>query len=111
MWRREPGDRDDATTVTELRVPDGSWAEVTREPDPHARYRVREAGPTPLWARIETAWEQWTDLGSPQWHEFGLTATPTRHTISFTDPDGPIWPLPVGRETSVSEEQSDGVAG
>ncbi|MGH3930670.1 MAG: methyltransferase domain-containing protein, partial [Pseudonocardiaceae bacterium] len=63
-WRRDPGNGDDGATVTELRAPDGSWAEVTREPDPQARYHVHEAGPTPLWAHVETAWQQWTDLGS-----------------------------------------------
>ncbi|MGQ0775333.1 MAG: hypothetical protein ACT4NY_13070 [Pseudonocardiales bacterium] len=94
MWHRDSADGHDGTTVTELRAPDGSWAEVTREPDPGARYHVREAGPTPLWAHIETAWQQWTDLGTPPWHESGLTATPTRHTIWFKDPDGPSWPLP-----------------
>jgi len=101
MWRRESGNGgEDGATVTELRAPDGSWAEVTREPDPEARYRVREAGPTPLWAHVETAWEQWADLGSPQWHEFGLTATPTRHTVWLGDPDGPNWQLPVPVDTA-----------
>jgi methyltransferase of ATP-grasp peptide maturase system len=95
MWRRESADGDDSATITELRTPDGSWAEITREPDSQARYRVREAGPTPLWAHVESAWEQWADLGSPQWHEFGLTATPTRHTVWFGSPDGPSWPLPL----------------
>jgi methyltransferase of ATP-grasp peptide maturase system len=101
MRRRESTDGNDGTTatVTELRAPDGSWAQVTREPDPQARYRVQEAGPTPLWAHVENAWEQWADLGSPHWHEFGLTATPTRHTIWFRSPNGPSWPLPLPIDT------------
>lgn len=90
IWRSDNGD-----TITELRAPDGSWSQVTREPDADDRYRAREAGPTPLWAKVETAWEQWTDLGAPEWHEFGLTATPTTHQIWLGDPDGPAWPLPV----------------
>ncbi len=99
MWRRESGDGDGAT-VTELRAPDGSWAEVIREPDSEARYHVREAGPTPLWAHVETAWQQWADLGCPQWHEFGLTATPTRRTVWFGSPNGPSWLLPVTADTA-----------
>jgi methyltransferase of ATP-grasp peptide maturase system len=90
MWHR-----DDGTTITELRAPDGSWCEITREPGPDGCHTVREAGPTALCAHIETAWEQWTDLGAPAWHEFGLTATPTRHTIWFGAPNGPNWPLPI----------------
>jgi methyltransferase of ATP-grasp peptide maturase system len=90
MWRGDDGD-----TVTELRATDGSWVEVIREPGPEGRYRLRQAGPTPLWAQVEAAWQQWTDLGEPQWHQFGLTATPTTHRVWFGDPDGPAWPLPV----------------
>ncbi|MGH3765325.1 MAG: methyltransferase domain-containing protein [Pseudonocardiaceae bacterium] len=89
MWRG-----DDGETITELRAPDGSWSEVIREPDPDGQYQVREAGSTPLWAQIEAAWEQWTDLDAPDWHEFGLTATPTTHRVWFGKPDGPAWPLP-----------------
>jgi hypothetical protein len=63
------------------------------------RYHLREAGSTPLWAHVETAWEKWAGLGFPQWHKFGLTATPTRHAIWFGDPNGPNWPLPVPDDT------------
>ncbi|MGH3695431.1 MAG: methyltransferase domain-containing protein [Pseudonocardiaceae bacterium] len=90
MWRS-----DDGETVTELRAPDGSWCEVVREPDTLGRYRVREVGSTPLWARVETGWKEWTDLGAPAWHEFGLTATPHEHTVWLRTPEGPSWQLPL----------------
>ncbi|MGH3928395.1 MAG: methyltransferase domain-containing protein [Pseudonocardiaceae bacterium] len=85
----------DQTPVSYLATPDGSWCEITRIPDPAGYYTVREAGPTLLWAAIEHAWTQWTALGEPAWHEFGLTATPTVHRIWHRDPDtGPHWTLP-----------------
>ncbi|MGQ0778402.1 MAG: protein-L-isoaspartate O-methyltransferase family protein [Pseudonocardiales bacterium] len=87
---------DDQVVITELRAPDGSWCEINREPDTIGRYTVREAGPTPLWSNIETAWKRWRELGTPAWHEFGLTATATEHHIWHLDPqDGPRWRLPV----------------
>lgn len=85
---------DDDTVVSHLISPDGSWCEVTRQSDSSERFRV-EAGPTPLWSLIETAWSEWTQLGAPPWHEFGLTATPDHHPIWLGDPQsGPSWPLP-----------------
>ena len=72
------------------------WCEITRQPDATGRYPVREAGPTPLWSNIETAWNRWRELGAPAWHEFGLTATPSEHHIWHLNPhDGPRWRLPV----------------
>lgn len=94
MWCSDGGD-----TVTELRSLDGSWSEVIREPNTEGRYQVREAGPTPLWGQVEAAWEQWTNLGAPAWHEFGLTATSHEHTVWFGTPDGPHWPLPLPEAT------------
>ncbi|MGQ0776393.1 MAG: hypothetical protein ACT4NY_18525 [Pseudonocardiales bacterium] len=83
---------DDQTPVGYLAAPDGSWCDITRTPDATGYYAtgyyaVREAGPTLLWMAIETAWVQWTTLGAPAWHEFGLTATPTTHRIWHRDPD------------------------
>jgi methyltransferase of ATP-grasp peptide maturase system len=87
--------------VTYLASPDGSWCEINRQPDSTGRHTVREAGPTPLWAAIETAWTQWTQLGAPAWYEFGLTATPTEHHIWHHDPhNGPHWTLPPDPLTS-----------
>jgi len=90
---------DDGTPVTYLACPDGSWCEIARIPDATGHYTVREAGPRPHWASIETAWSQWTQLGAPPWREFGLTATPTSHHIWHHDPDtGPHWALPIPSE-------------
>ncbi|MGH3976121.1 MAG: methyltransferase domain-containing protein [Pseudonocardiaceae bacterium] len=87
---------DQQIAITELRAPDGSWCEITRKPDATGRHSVREAGPTPLWNNIETAWNRWRELGAPPWHEFGLTATPTEHHIWHLDPrSGPHWRLPI----------------
>ncbi|MGH3795397.1 MAG: methyltransferase domain-containing protein [Pseudonocardiaceae bacterium] len=90
---------DDQTPISYLAAPDGSWCEITRTPDATGHYTVTEAGPTPLWAGVETAWTQWTNLGTPAWHEFGLTATPTTHHIWHGDPEtGPRWALPTPSE-------------
>jgi protein-L-isoaspartate O-methyltransferase len=87
---------DDHEAITELRAPDGSWCQITREPDATGRYTVREAGPTPLWTNVEIAWNRWHALGTPPWHEFGLTATPIEHHIWHLDPhNGPRWRLPI----------------
>jgi hypothetical protein len=86
---------DAGVPVTYLASPDGSWCEVNRHPDSTGRHTVREAGPTRLWAAVETAWAQWTQLGAPAWHEFGLTATLTDQRIWHHDPHrGPQWTLP-----------------
>ncbi|MGH3777012.1 MAG: methyltransferase domain-containing protein [Pseudonocardiaceae bacterium] len=86
---------DDNTPVTYLASPDGSWCEITRQPHSTGHHHVREAGPTQLWAAIETAWTQWTQLSAPPWHQFGLTATPTEHRIWHQDPDSDHqWALP-----------------
>ena len=98
MWHN-----DNRATITELRAPDGSWCEITREPGPDGCHAVREAGPTALWAHIETAWEQWTNLGAPAWHEFGLTATTAQHTVWFGTPNGPNWPLPIPDDNASQE--------
>jgi methyltransferase of ATP-grasp peptide maturase system len=86
---------DEQVAVTQLRAPDGSWCTISREPDATGRHIVREAGPTPLWANVETAWQRWQQLGTPACHEFGLTATATAHHVWLGDPHrGPRWALP-----------------
>lgn len=73
----------------------GSWCQVDRDPGPDGRHRLTFGGPEALWNRVETAWDQWIHCGRPAWSRFGLTATPTHHTIWLTDPgSGPSWPLP-----------------
>jgi hypothetical protein len=73
-----------------------SWCEITRKPDATGHHIMCEAGPTPLWSNIETAWNRWRELGAPAWHNFGLTATPTEHHIWHLNPhNGPRWHLPI----------------
>ncbi|MGH3568058.1 MAG: methyltransferase domain-containing protein [Pseudonocardia sp.] len=100
---------DDHTMITEVRSPDGSWAQVTRTPDDTGSYLVREAGPTPLWACVEHAWEQWAELDDPPWHEFGLTATPTTHHIWHRNPHGRRWTLPTPGIPGAQCEATSGV--
>ena len=81
--------------TTCLVAPDGSWCEIDRDPDPGSRYQLTYGGPQPLWDWVESAWEQWTRHGGPAWSQFGLTATPERHTIWLSNPgNGPSWSLP-----------------
>ncbi|MEQ0560738.1 methyltransferase domain-containing protein [Amycolatopsis sp. NEAU-NG30] len=70
-----------------LDTPDGSWARidtVARDGEHH----VIEGGPRRLWAVVERAHRWWRDLGRPGWARFGLTVTPTEHTIWLDQPDG-----------------------
>ena len=88
---------DDHIPLTYLAAPDGSWCRVRRQPDSHGQFPLREAGPTGLWSAVETAWTQWTELGAPHWHEFGLTARHHDQVIWFRDPSGRYrWPLATG---------------
>jgi protein-L-isoaspartate(D-aspartate) O-methyltransferase len=81
--------------ATCLVSPDGSWCEVDREPGPDGSHQLTFGGPQSLWDGVQAAWEQWTRHGSPAWSQFGLTATPERHTIWLSDPaSGPSWSLP-----------------
>ena len=85
---------DEATrqpTATTLSAPDGSWA--------HARHvdgRVTEAGKTPLWAPIESAYQSWNAIGRPSWDRLGLTVTSAgEHVVWLDEPDGEHrWALP-----------------
>jgi protein-L-isoaspartate(D-aspartate) O-methyltransferase len=76
-----------------LSAPDGSWCEVTLhpqtepEPDGGVRRRVREAGPTALWALVEDAYQTWQAAGQPAWERFGLTAT-AEQTVLWLDQPG-----------------------
>jgi protein-L-isoaspartate(D-aspartate) O-methyltransferase len=88
---------DNHIPMTYLAAPDGSWCQVTRQPNHHGRFPLREAGPTRLWSAVETAWAQWTELGAPPWHDFGLTARPNDQSIWFRDPSSKYrWPLATG---------------
>ncbi len=82
-------------THTRLVSPDGSWCEVAREPNTHSGYALRQAGTQRLWDTVETAHQQWYELGEPAWSRFGITATPTSQHMWLDDPDNSphLWPL------------------
>ena len=67
---------------TYLSAPDGSWCEVRTDDA-----RVLEGGPVSLWRAFEDAYDRWRAAGEPEWHRFGLTATPDQHTVWLDRPD------------------------
>jgi hypothetical protein len=75
-------------TAATLAALDGSWTTVDLEENDGARH-VTEAGPTPLWAEVEHAYDQWITLGEPEWPRFGVTATHGRQWIWLDAPIGP----------------------
>ncbi len=84
--------------ATSLVAPDGSWCEVAREPGTDGRRELSRGGPSDLWARVETAWDQWTRHDRPSWSDFGLTVTPDEHRVWLGELTGPSWPLPTPHE-------------
>ncbi|MGH3698410.1 MAG: hypothetical protein ACRDRU_24095 [Pseudonocardiaceae bacterium] len=55
---------------------------------------MREGGPTPLWAEIEHAYQQWRDWGEPGWDRVGITVRPHAWTVWLDEPDNIISRLP-----------------
>lgn len=55
---------------------------------------MREGGPTPLWAEIERAYQQWRDWGEPGWDRVGITATPETCTVWLDEPYNVIGRVP-----------------
>jgi protein-L-isoaspartate(D-aspartate) O-methyltransferase len=74
-----------------LLSPDGSWACHTDGPTGPL---VTQGGPARLWDTLESAYTDWTSLGSPPRESFGLTVTQTgEHTLWYDSPSGPSWTL------------------
>lgn len=48
-------------------------------------YRTRQAGPRRLWNEVEQLHEQWTALGRPAYHRFGLTVGADSQTLLWLD--------------------------
>lgn len=69
---------------------DGSWCEVDPTPGWQWRPHVREGGPTPIWAQVEHAHQQWQDWGRPGWERVGVTARPETATFWLDAPDDRI---------------------
>jgi methyltransferase of ATP-grasp peptide maturase system len=81
---------------TRLVAPDGSWCEITDQPDESGHHHVTEGGPQRLWQIVEHAHEHYAALGHPGWERFGITATPTEQHIWLDTPDNnPTWPVPI----------------
>jgi methyltransferase of ATP-grasp peptide maturase system len=80
-------------TAGMLSAPDGSWATIELADQDGIR-RVTEAGPTPLWAAVEDAFQRWTELGEPDWPRLGVTVTSDQQWAWLDDPAGPhVWPI------------------
>ncbi|GAA5104868.1 methyltransferase domain-containing protein [Haloechinothrix salitolerans] len=81
-------------TAATLSSPDGSWVEVALD-EVDGAHQVVEAGVTALWAAVEQAYEQWRDLGEPDWPRLGLTVTPDGQHVWLDEPDGEVsWTVP-----------------
>ncbi len=84
--------------LTRLVAPDGSWCEISQQPDESGHHHLTEGGPQRLWNIIEQAHEHYTALGQPQWERFGITASPTEQHVWLDDPENdPTWPIPITR--------------
>lgn len=84
---QEPGD-------VFLYAPDGSWCELSAEPDEAGRYLVWEGGPDPLWQHVERAQALYQQHGQPGWGRWGMTVTPAHQWIWLDDPrNGAIWEI------------------
>ncbi len=78
---------------TKISAPDGSWALVAHTPH-NGCHRTIQGGPRRLWDFLETARQQWAELGEPGWERFGLTATADHHRIWLDTPDSEHrWPM------------------
>jgi len=70
----------------------GSW--VCHTADSAGNLHVRQGGKNRLWEDIESAYQEWNQLGQPERSRFGLTATPTEQYVWLDDPDRPHrWPI------------------
>lgn len=52
-------------------------------------HTIRQGGPARLWDQMETAYQQWQQIGRPTRDRFGLTIDNGRHTIWLDQPDSP----------------------
>lgn len=77
---------DDGNQAVQISLPDGSWCKVDRNPT-NGRYHLTEAGPTPIWERIEDAHDWWNSAGQPSWDRYGLTATGTEQFVWYDNPE------------------------
>jgi protein-L-isoaspartate(D-aspartate) O-methyltransferase len=67
----------------------GPWASVDYEPG-RPDYEVQQAGNRDLWDEVEVACIQWLKWGRPDITRFGMTVTPTAHTVWLDDPGNAV---------------------
>jgi protein-L-isoaspartate O-methyltransferase len=67
---------------------DGSAA--TAAPTRGGQIEVWQYGPTDLWNRVHTVWEEYAAAGSPPLEAFGLTATPDAQRVWLHEPGNVI---------------------
>jgi Protein-L-isoaspartate(D-aspartate) O-methyltransferase (PCMT) len=66
---------------------------------PHPLHQI--GGPSRLWDLLETAHQQWAELGEHGSKRFGLTVTPDGHWVWLDAPDrAHRWPLPYNAPSS-----------
>ncbi|WP_410577239.1 methyltransferase domain-containing protein [Amycolatopsis sp. lyj-108] len=75
---------------TTLLHPDGSWM---RHRQRGSEFEVAEGGPRRLWEIVESAYEEWRELGEPGRDRFGLSLDGEDQVIWLDSPDGRSWPL------------------
>ncbi|MFF8900118.1 methyltransferase domain-containing protein [Streptomyces lydicus] len=86
---RAYGRSDIGLHVTTLYDPaDGSAARI--EDLPEGPPLVTSIGPRDLWRPIEEAHRLWRRLNRPRREWFGIEATPTEQTVTYTAPDGEV---------------------
>ncbi|MEU5235580.1 methyltransferase domain-containing protein [Streptomyces lydicus] len=86
---RAYGRSDAGLHVTTLYDPaDGSAARI--EDLPEGPPLVTSTGPRDLWGPIEEAHRLWRRLNRPRREWFGIEATPTEQTVTYTAPDGEV---------------------
>ncbi|MGH3567580.1 MAG: methyltransferase domain-containing protein [Pseudonocardia sp.] len=84
--------KDGGPAETWLTQKDGSWACYTT--DANGKSTVRQGGTARLWDNIESAHQEWQQLGQPARHRFGITVQNGQHTVWLDYADGPhVWTL------------------
>ncbi|MDV6014278.1 hypothetical protein [Haloechinothrix sp. LS1_15] len=84
---------DGGATEHWLACGDGSWVCHTTGAD--GSYSARQGGPSRLWSRIESAYDEWHRLGKPSRERFGFRVDRDgNHTVWLDSPDSTrTWPL------------------
>ncbi|WET80080.1 methyltransferase domain-containing protein [Amycolatopsis sp. QT-25] len=70
--------------------PDGSWMRHRQRGN---EFEVAEGGPRRLWEIVESAHEEWRELGEPGRDRFGLSLYGEDQVIWLDSPEGRAWPL------------------